>query len=77
MKGHRPVLAMLVEIEQLFFHCAKALLHSALWDPESRQPDAVPSRARIAQQQERAGESLADLERYYGQSYAAGLYPTA
>jgi uncharacterized protein len=77
VKGHRPVLAMVVEIEQLFFHCAKALLRSALWDPESWQPDAVPSRARIAQQQERAGESLADLERYYGRSYAAGLYPTA
>ena len=76
VKGHRPLLAMVVEIEQVFFHCAKAFLRSRLWEPESWRPDAVPSRARIAHQQERAGEDLADIERYYGETYAAGLYPT-
>ena len=75
-KGHRPLLAMVVEVEQVFFHCAKAFLRSRLWEPESWRPDAVPSRARIAHQQERAGEDLADIERYYGETYAAGLYPT-
>ena len=76
-KGHRPLLAMVVEVEQVFFHCAKAFLRSQLWDPESWRPDAVPTRARIAHQQERAGEDLADIERYYSETYAAGLYPTA
>jgi uncharacterized protein len=76
-KGHRPLLAMVVEVEQVFFHCAKAFLRSGLWEPETWQPDAVPSRARIAHQQERAGEDLADIERYYAETYAAGLYPTA
>jgi uncharacterized protein len=75
-KGHRPLLAMVVEVEQVFFHCAKAFLRSQLWEPESWRPDAVPSRARIAHQQERAGEDLADIERYYAETYAAGLYPT-
>jgi PPOX class probable FMN-dependent enzyme len=75
-KGHRPLLAMVVEVEQVFFHCAKAFLRSQLWEPGSWRPDAVPSRARIAHQQERAGEDLADIERYYGETYAAGLYPT-
>jgi predicted pyridoxine 5'-phosphate oxidase superfamily flavin-nucleotide-binding protein len=76
-KGHRPLLAMVVEVEQVYFHCAKAFLRSKLWEPESWRPDAVPSRARIAHQQERAGEALADVERYYAEGYAAGLYPTA
>jgi PPOX class probable FMN-dependent enzyme len=76
VKGHRPLLAMVVEIEQVFFHCAKAFLRSGLWEPDSWRPDAVPSRARIAHEQERAGEDLADIERYYGETYAAGLYPT-
>ena len=76
-KGHRPLLAMVVDVEQVFFHCAKAFLRSGLWDPATWQPDAVPSRARIAHQQERAGEDLADVERYYGEAYTAGLYPTA
>ena len=66
----------MVEIEQIFHHCAKAFLRSQLWKPETWQPDAVPSRARIAHQQECAGEDLADIERYYGETYAAGLYPT-
>jgi PPOX class probable FMN-dependent enzyme len=74
-KGHRPVLALLVEIEEVFFHCAKAFLRSALWNPETWRPDAAPSRPVIAQGQERAGESLADLERYYGDAYTTGLYP--
>jgi len=76
VKGHRPVLAVVVEIEELFFHCAKAFLRSGLWEPETWQPDVVPSRARIAHQQERAGEELADIERYYGEQYTAGLYPS-
>ena len=75
-QGHRPLLALVVEVEEVFFHCAKAFLRSRLWVPETWQPDAVPSRARIAQQQERAGESLADLERYYGEAYTTGLYPS-
>jgi uncharacterized protein len=75
-KGHRPLLAMVVEVEQVFFHCAKAFLRSQLWEPGSWRPDAVPSRARIAHRQERAGEDLADIERYYAETYAAGLYPT-
>jgi PPOX class probable FMN-dependent enzyme len=74
-KGHRPLLAMVVEIEQVFFHCAKAFLRSGLWEPETWRPDAVPSRARIAHQQERADEDLADIERYYSEAYSAGLYP--
>jgi uncharacterized protein len=76
-KGHRPLLAMVVDVDQVFFHCAKAFLRSGLWEPETWRPDAVPSRARIAHQQERAGEDLAEVERYYAETYAAGLYPTA
>jgi predicted pyridoxine 5'-phosphate oxidase superfamily flavin-nucleotide-binding protein len=76
-RGNRPLLALVVEIEQVFFHCAKAFLRSALWEPEGWRSDAVPSRARIAQKLERPEESLADLERYYGAGYAAGLYPPA
>ena len=75
VQGHRPLLAMVVEIEEVFFHCAKAFLRSALWQPETWTPDAAPSRARIAQRQERPDESLTALETYYGAGYAAGLYP--
>jgi PPOX class probable FMN-dependent enzyme len=75
VKGHRPLLAVVVAIEQVFFHCAKAFLRSQLWEPETWQPDAVPPRAVIAKG-ERPDQSLADLERYYGEQYRAGLYPS-
>jgi PPOX class probable FMN-dependent enzyme len=74
--GSRPLLAMVVAVEQVFFHCAKAFLRSQLWDPATWEPTAVPSRPRIAQQLERPEESLEELERYYGPAYLAGLYPT-
>jgi hypothetical protein len=75
VRGSRPLLALLVEIEQVFYHCAKAFLRSALWDPATWHPDVLPRRARIAQVQDRPDESLADLERYYGEQQAAALYP--
>ncbi|KRF35991.1 pyridoxamine 5'-phosphate oxidase family protein [Nocardioides sp. Soil805] len=75
--GRRPILAMVVEIETVFFHCAKAFSRSRLWDPESWNPTAsVPRRAVIAQQLEPvAGQSLADLDDYYrSENYDKGLY---
>ncbi|WNV75424.1 pyridoxamine 5'-phosphate oxidase family protein [Geodermatophilus sp. DSM 44513] len=75
VQGHRPLLALVVEVEQVFHHCAKAFLRSHLWDPESWRPDDVPSRARIAHRLERRGERLEDIESYYGEQYSAGLYP--
>ena len=74
VKGHRPVLALEVHVEQVFFHCGKAFLRSRLWQPETWDPEAVPSRACIAQRLERPDESLEELERYYGEAYSAGLY---
>ena len=74
VKGHRPVLAVVVQIEQIFYHCAKAFLRSDFWQPSSWNPSALPSRAEIAQRLERPDEALVDLERYYGPRYADGLY---
>jgi PPOX class probable FMN-dependent enzyme len=33
-----PKTAIRVRIEEVFFHCAKALIRSKLWDPETRVP---------------------------------------
>lgn len=74
VKGHRPTLALVVDVEQVFFHCSKAFLRSELWDPQAWHPEDVPSRAVIAQTVERPEDSLDELERYYGAQYAEGLY---
>lgn len=63
VRGTRPLLATVVDIDEVFHHCSKALLRSRLWDPATWEPTAVASRPRIARTLERPGESLADLER--------------
>ena len=70
VKGRRPVMAMVVEVEEVLFHCSKAFVRSALWQPETWQPDALPSRAQIAKDLERPETPLEELEEYYGPSYA-------
>ena len=74
VKGHRPKLALVVEIEEIFHHCSKAFLRSDLWKPETWQDGALPSRARISKALERSDDTLEELERYYGPDYAKGLY---
>ena len=76
VKGSRPKLALLVEIEEIFYHCPKAFLRSKLWDTETWDPQALPSTARIVKSvQADTEETVEDLERHYGASYAERLYP--
>lgn len=52
VQGKRPELAISVEIDELFLHCAKAFLRSTLWQPDTwPDRDVVPSAGRIAKSQ--------------------------
>lgn len=73
VKRHRPVLALVVEIDEVFHHCAKAFLRSGLWKTET-WADPVPSRPEIAKELERPEDSLEDLKTYYGAQYKDRLY---
>jgi uncharacterized protein len=64
VQGKRPILALEIDVEEVFFHCAKAFLRSDAWKPESWNPTAVPSVARIAQALKK-DMTLAELEKYY------------
>jgi uncharacterized protein len=74
VRGHRPSLALVVDVEEVFYHCSKAFLRSSLWDPASWAADAAPSRARIAQALEQPEATIEELETYYGPGYAERLY---
>ena len=77
VRGRRPVLALVVDIETVFFHCGKAFLRSRLWEPESWDPEAgVPRRAVIAQELEpQPDKTLEELDAYYRpENYAKSLY---
>jgi uncharacterized protein len=72
--GRRPLLAVEIEVEEVFHHCAKAFLRSKLWEPATWTPDALPSVAEISKQLYRPDTELSELQEYYGPSYAERLY---
>lgn len=78
VKGHRPQFALLVDIDTVFYHCAKAFMRSRLWKPETWNPGAIPSTAEIVKAvQPGITETVADLERHYRpENYDKGLYNT-
>jgi len=64
VNGKRPMLALEIDIEEVFFHCPKAFLRSDAWKPDTWNPTALPSTAQIAQRI-RKDVDLAELEHYY------------
>jgi len=77
VRDRRPILALVVDIETIYFHCGKAFMRSRLWEPEAWDPEAVvPRRAVIAQELEpQPGKSLDELDEYYRpENYSKGLY---
>lgn len=74
VKGHRPILAIEVEIEQIFFHCSKAFMRSRLWRPETWNPDVLPGVPRLVKDVQSVSETLEELEAYYGPEYQQKLY---
>ncbi|OBB18340.1 pyridoxamine 5'-phosphate oxidase family protein [Mycolicibacterium elephantis] len=67
IKGRRPLLALEVSIEEVFFHCAKAFLRSDAWDPSTWNPSALPSVAQLLKAL-RSDWSDAELEDYYSEA---------
>ena len=79
MNGKAPKVGMLITIDEVFLHCAKALKRSKLWQDDYRQERAqMPSIARIildqtcetAVDEKIASAADADVEG----DYKAGLY---
>ena len=62
------------DIEQIFFHCAKAFLRSALWEVDSWQPQTLPSHAEIVKAVQKTQMTREELEAHYGPSYQRKLY---
>jgi uncharacterized protein len=74
VKGNRPILALEIAVDEVFFHCAKAFLRSDTWKPETWDPTAVPSAAQLAKAMKK-DMSLEELEKYYSEdNYRSMLY---
>jgi PPOX class probable FMN-dependent enzyme len=71
-----PTLAIAVEVQEAFLHCAKALKRSQLWQ-EASWPDetALTSRAQMFfDHAPRPGVTVEELEASLAQSYIKNLY---
>ena len=73
VRGQRPVLAMVVEIDQVFSHCPKAFMRSELWDPSTWRPDALPTTAALCKSVQETAETLDELETYYSRAHYSTL----
>jgi PPOX class probable FMN-dependent enzyme len=76
VRDKTPLLAIGVEVEQCFFHCAKALLRSRLWAHEEWPArDALPSFACMLFDQIRPEHAtLQDYEREIAETNVTRLY---
>ena len=72
--GRPPRSALEVTVEEVFFHCGKALKRSALWDPSRHAaPGEVPSLGRILSDQ--TGKiGVQEAEARVAHGYANTLY---
>ena len=75
VEGHRPIMALVVDIDTIFFHCQKAFMRSKLWKPETWTPEQLPSHATLVKSVMDTPETVEELEEYYEESkYGAKLY---
>jgi uncharacterized protein len=72
--GKPPVLGIGVEVEEAFIHCAKALIRSGLWQPES-WPDQVPAASAMLRDHIDIQDLTVDaVEARLAESYEKTLY---
>ncbi|GGL67281.1 pyridoxamine 5'-phosphate oxidase family protein [Wenxinia marina] len=78
VNGRLPRLAVVVRIEEVFLHCAKAFRRSRLWDPEARQDRSeMPSLSKMILDQTTGapdGEEMARLDAGLEEAYARSMY---
>lgn len=76
VNGKRPQLAIVVDVEECFLHCAKAFLRSRLWQPDQWPDDSAvaPMAQMLLDQTRPPGLTVEDLERNLEESYRTRLY---
>ena len=73
-QGKVPAVGLLVEVEEAFFHCGKALIRSKLWDPALHvERSRFPTLGRVIAEQTSAVEVEA-AEKTIAEAYRSRLY---
>ena len=73
--GRPPNLVLLVEVEEAFMHCAKAIVRSNLWQPDLWPDTAeVPSRAEAMVRHGRLDDSVTEIQNIIDNDATQRLY---
>ncbi len=74
VQGKRPVLALVIDIDQVFSHCQKAFMRSKLWEPEQwPSTEEMPSVAALCKAVQDTSETLEELEAFYAEPHYKSL----
>jgi hypothetical protein len=61
MKGKIPTLGIVIEVEELFFHCARAFRRADLWKPDTWiERSELPTLGKIIADQLKLGDAVVD-----------------
>ena len=73
--GKRPLAVVLIEVKEVYFHCAKALRRSGLWDSQSQQDRAAfPTMGEIYRDQLKLEMETSVIDAYLEKDARENLY---
>jgi uncharacterized protein len=79
VRGKAPTVALVVHVEEAFLHCAKAMIRSKLWAPETQvERSVLPGLGQMVAEQiagrEISDEDAAEIDAEITQAYKDKLY---
>ena len=73
-RGKQPLAGLVVEVDEVYMHCAKALIRSDFWNPDKHADrKSFPSLGEIFQDHI-PGTNVADTEEHLKDDYTNNLY---
>lgn len=75
MGGKLPDLALVVSVQEAFFHCAKCMIRSHLWEPDAWPPvEGLPSLAEAVISHAKLSHSVAEIQGFVDIDERTRLY---
>jgi hypothetical protein len=75
IKGKSPALAIVVTVDRAFFHCAKCVIRSGLWDHEVwGDISSIPGMGTILVDHSKLDETAEEIQKGVDERYVTDLY---
>lgn len=73
--GRQPASVVVIEIDAVYMHCAKAFMRSALWRPETwPQRSEMPTLGQILKDQLALADAVGDIDRSLDKGYRKSMW---